>query len=77
MFATLFILVGNTAPNCFIFAQYIVQSAAPEIEQPDTRLLKFIAVVCISFICLIHVFSRKLGIITNNGETFHTITRLN
>lgn len=32
----------------------------------DPRLVKFIAIVCITFICLMHLFSRKVGIYTNN-----------
>jgi hypothetical protein len=64
----LFVLVGNTAPNCFIFAQYIVGAFDPDQAQPNTQLLKFVALVVISFICTLHVFSRKLGIMTNNGE---------
>ncbi len=65
----LFVLVGNTAPNCFIFAQYIVGAFDPDQQKPDTRLLKFVALMCISFICTLHVFSRKLGLMTNNGKS--------
>lgn len=38
----------------------------PDNNHRDPRLVKFIALVCITFICLMHIFSRKVGIYTNN-----------
>lgn len=38
----------------------------PDKKPHDPRLVKFIALVCITFICLMHLFSRKVGIYTNN-----------
>lgn len=38
----------------------------PDNRSRDPRLVKFIALVCITFICLMHLFSRKVGIYTNN-----------
>lgn len=38
----------------------------PDKTSRDPRLVKFIALVCITFICLMHLFSRKVGIYTNN-----------
>ena len=72
IFACLFIIVGNTAPNCLVFAEYIVTAFNPSAEKLDDRLLKFVALVCVTFICTLHIFSRKVGIATNNGW-FHAL----
>lgn len=80
IFAFLFIIVGNTAPNCLVFAEYIVTAFNPDSTDStnprklDDRLLKFVALVCITFICTLHIFSRKVGIATNNGwHLFHVL----
>lgn len=43
---------------------------------PDYRLQKFVALVCITFICLIHLFSRKMGIYVNNTLALYKVTLL-
>jgi amino acid transporter len=67
IFACLFVIVGNTAPNSLVFAEYVVTAFSPHAEI-DGRLLKFVALVCITLICTLHVFSRQVGILANNGE---------
>lgn len=70
MFACLFVIVGNTAPNCLIFAEYIVTAFEPD-SKADGRLLKFVALAVITFICTMHIFSRTVGILTNNRSHTH------
>ena len=65
LFAWLFLIVGGSAPNALIFANYMVTAFDPH-KTNDPRLVKFIALVCITFICLMHLFSRKVGIYTSN-----------
>ena len=65
LFAWLFLVVGTSAPNALIFANYMVTAFDPN-KTNDPRLVKFIALVCITFVCLMHLFSRKVGIYTSN-----------
>lgn len=71
IFACLFVIVGNTAPNCLVFAEYIISAFNP--DSSDDRLLKFVALVCITFICTLHIFSRKVGIVTNNALALYKV----
>jgi amino acid transporter len=48
----------------------------PTNPTPDDRLLKFLSFVTISFICLIHVFSRKMGLVLNNCLAIYKIALL-
>ena len=66
MYVVLFVIVGTTAPNCFAFAQNMVFAFDPTNPNQDVRLLKFIAFVTITFICTLHIFSRRMGIAINN-----------
>lgn len=67
MFAVFFVLLGNTAANTIAFAKGMLMAFDPDNEKPDYRLQRFVALVCITFICLIHLFSRKMGIFMNNA----------
>ena len=67
MFAVFFVLLGNTAANTIAFAKGMLMAFDPENNKPDYRLQRFVALVCITFICLIHLFSRKMGIFMNNA----------
>lgn len=71
----MFIIVGNTAPNCLVFAEYIVSAFNPNTEN-DGRLLKFVALVCITLICTLHIFSRQVGIFANNGKLDFQVSKL-
>ncbi|KAL7267445.1 hypothetical protein RUND412_009973 [Rhizina undulata] len=66
IYGIFFILLGNTAANGIAFAKYMLVAFSPETPNPDPRLQKFVAVVCLTFVCLIHLFSRKMGIMINN-----------
>ncbi|PWW76825.1 hypothetical protein C7212DRAFT_295386 [Tuber magnatum] len=67
MFAVFFVLLGNTAANTISFAKHMLVAFNDSEQSPDYRLQRFVALVCITFICLIHLFSRKMGIFINNA----------
>lgn len=62
----LFVLLSHNAGNCVSFAKLILQAFEPTEKDPDFRLQKFIALVMLSAVCLLHVFSRNTGIAINN-----------
>ena len=45
-------------------------------QNPDYRWQRFIALVFITFVCLIHVFSRKMGIFVNNALAAYKVALL-
>ena len=67
IFGVFFVLLGNTAANTIAFAKHMLLAFDDTNQNPDYRLQRFVALVCISLICLIHIFSRKLGILMNNA----------
>ena len=67
IFAVFFVLLSNTAANTIAFAKYMLVAFDDTNQNPDYRLQRFIALMCITFICLIHLFSRKMGIFINNA----------
>ena len=76
IFAVFFVLLGDTAPNTIAFAKHILVAFDDANEDPDYRLQKSVALVCISFICLIHFFSRKMGIFMNNALAAYKVCLL-
>ncbi|KAI5808646.1 amino acid/polyamine transporter I [Peziza echinospora] len=62
----MFVMLGHNAANCIGFAKLILQAIDPTDINPDYRLQKFVAFVTLTTVCLIHVFSRKIGIMLNN-----------
>lgn len=62
----LFVLLSHNAGNCVSFAKLVLQAFEPTEKDPDFRLQKFIALVMLSAVCLLHVFSRNTGIAINN-----------
>lgn len=75
MFAILFVLLGNTAANSIAFAKHML-GAFSDDPNPDYRLQKFGALICITFICLIHLFSRQMGIYVNNTLALYKVALL-
>ncbi|CAZ86234.1 unnamed protein product [Tuber melanosporum] len=76
MFAIFFVLLGNTAANTIAFAKHMLVAFNDKEPVPDYRLQKFVALVCITFICLIHLFSRKMGIFINNALAVYKVALL-
>lgn len=68
-------LLGNTAANSIAFAKHMI-GAFSDNPNPDYRLQKFVALVCITFICLIHLFSRQMGIYVNNALALYKVCLL-
>ncbi|KAF8249975.1 amino acid transporter [Wilcoxina mikolae CBS 423.85] len=64
--ALLFILLTHFAGNCIAFAKLVLQAFEPGTPNPDYRLQKFIALCLLTGVCLLHIFSRKMGIAVNN-----------
>lgn len=62
----LFVLLSHNAGNCISFAKLAIQAFEPENKNPDYRLQKFIALIMLTAVCLMHVFSRNMGIAINN-----------
>ena len=73
IFGVFFVVLGNTAANTIAFAKHMLLAFDDTNQNPDYRLQRFVALVCISLICLIHIFSRKLGILMNNALAAHKV----
>jgi amino acid transporter len=69
LYALFFVLVWNDATNSMQFALHVFISATwtgdacP--ESIDPRFLRFLAVVLVTFVCLLHYFSARIGRVTN------------
>lgn len=50
--------------------------ASPDETSPDYRLQQFIALVTVTFVCLLHFFSRDMGIFLSNAFAAYKITLL-
>jgi amino acid transporter len=72
--ALLFVLLTHFAGNCIAFAQLVLQAFEPNTPNPDDRLQKFIALCLLTGVCLLHIFSRKMGIIVNNLLALYKVT---
>lgn len=70
LFSGFFILLGNTSGNAIVFAKHILLAAKPDTNNAaelDPRLINLIAVGILSIICLLHYFSRRLGLFLNKA----------
>lgn len=72
--AMLFILLTHFAGNTLAFAKLVLQAFEPDQPNPDFRLQKFIALCLLSCVCLLHIFSRKMGIAVNNMLAIYKVT---
>jgi amino acid transporter len=63
IYAFCFVLLYNTSTGAMQFAnQVLITAAGPNPQYvPDQRLLRFIAVSLLTFICLLHYFSGRAG----------------
>lgn len=73
-----FILMYNTATNNMQFAKQVLVCAAGDVTDPspDPRALRFIAVVALTFFCLLHYFSGRVGRDLNQVLAFIKVTFL-
>jgi len=64
LFSAFFLVLANSAGNSIAFAKQILLIALPQAGKTsdlDARLVRFIAIVILTVICLLHYFSGKLG----------------
>jgi amino acid transporter len=61
LYAFYFVLVNTSTTNSMQFAKQVYISATDEDQIFDQRLLRFIAVVILSLLCLLHYFSARTG----------------
>ncbi|KAF2739366.1 hypothetical protein EJ04DRAFT_484118, partial [Polyplosphaeria fusca] len=68
IFSFFWILLGSTSGNCIVFASYALQIAHGDAAAStiDDRLLRFIAVVVQTTVCLLLYFLRKFCFVANN-----------
>jgi amino acid transporter len=58
----------NNYGNAVIFAKYVLLAANPDTTKTvdlDDRLVRFIAIILVAFICLLHYFSGRFGLFIN------------
>lgn len=72
--ALLFILLTHFAGNTIAFAKLMLQAFEPDDGNPDYRLQKFLALCLLTGVCLLHIFSRKMGIFVNNLLAIYKVT---
>ena len=68
VFSFFWILLASNAGNSIACAQYALQLASPNTPSSefDDRLLRFVAIVVITTVCLLLYFARRLCFILNN-----------
>lgn len=68
LFSGFFLLLANSYGNSIQFAKHILVAAIPDLEdstQLDSRLVRFIAISALTFVCLIHWHSSRAGLFLN------------
>jgi amino acid transporter len=73
-----FVLLYNTATNSMQFANQVIISATvpTSVRDPDQRLLRFVAVVALTFFSLLHYFSARAGRALNQVFAFTKVVML-
>ena len=61
IYAFLFIGTFNSATNCMQVGRQILTLISPHDESPSGSLLRFIAIVALTVVCLLHYFSPAWG----------------
>ncbi|KAI5837444.1 amino acid permease-domain-containing protein [Morchella snyderi] len=75
VFSIFFVLLCSNSANTIAFAKSMLMAFNGETS-PDYRLQQFIALVTITFVCLLHFFSRDMGIFLSNALAAYKITLL-
>jgi amino acid transporter len=68
IFSGFFLVLGNSYGNSVTFAKQILLASDTSYENTtdiDERLIRFIAIVVLSAVCLLHYFSNKFGLFLN------------
>ncbi|KAG9229547.1 amino acid permease-domain-containing protein [Amylocarpus encephaloides] len=73
-----FVFLYNASTNCLQFANQVLLAANSnrEVFEPDSRVLRFIAIATLSFFCLLHYFSAQIGRVLNRFLTYFKIALL-
>ncbi|KAF8253384.1 amino acid transporter [Wilcoxina mikolae CBS 423.85] len=70
----LFVFLTHWAGNCITFAKLVLQAFDPGNPNPNYHLQKFVALVMLTCVCAIHMFSRKMGIALNNFLAIYKVS---
>lgn len=68
IFSGFFLVLGNSYGNSVTFAKHVMLAVEPDYAtttELDTRQVRFIAIVVLSAVCLLHYFSNKFGLFLN------------
>jgi amino acid transporter len=68
LFSGWFLLLANSYGNSVTFAKHVMLAASPSTSMStelDSRLIRFIAIVVLAFVCLLHYFSGRFGLFMN------------
>ncbi|KAH7350518.1 amino acid permease-domain-containing protein [Rhexocercosporidium sp. MPI-PUGE-AT-0058] len=68
LFSGFFLVLGKSYGNAVTFAKQVLlasDSSYEKTSQLDDRLIRFIAIVVLSAVCLLHYFSNKFGLFLN------------
>jgi len=68
LFSGFFLVIGNSYGNSVVFAKHVLLAADPSAEKStelDSRLVRFIAISVLAFVCLLHYFSARFGLFMN------------
>jgi hypothetical protein len=76
LFSGFFLTLGNSYGNSIQFAKHVLVAAIPGLEDTtelDSRLVRYIAVSVITFVCLIHWHSSRAGLFLNKLVAWYKI----
>ncbi|KAF1839684.1 hypothetical protein BDW02DRAFT_463319, partial [Decorospora gaudefroyi] len=76
VFSGFFLMLANSYGNSVQFAKHILISTLPHPEDShelDPRLIRYIAISVVTFICLIHWFSSRAGLFLNKLVAWYKI----
>jgi amino acid transporter len=79
LFSGYFLTLANAYGNSIQFAKHVMVAALPELQDStklDSRVLKFIAVIVITLVCLIHWHSSRAGLFLNKLLAWYKICLL-
>ncbi|KAG4436168.1 hypothetical protein IFR05_008372 [Cadophora sp. M221] len=86
LFSGYFISLGHTSGNSIAFARQVILASQPpgvpeDGTQPDdsvfdSRLVNFIALTVLGAVCLLHYFTKRLGLFLNRVSAFYKVALL-
>lgn len=79
LFSGFFLIFSNSYGNSIQFAKHVLVAASPGLEDStelDPRLVRYIAISVITFVCLIHWHSSRAGLFLNKLVAWYKIILL-